>query len=418
MSGDGLTIHATPCDRRDGEFLPFWAQYIEQNYRSEWVLRKTLFLKRYDGRTYIAERLPSGFTILVSDGVCATALRMPAKAITEAMTGEDDGVKRQVLYLYAQTHAGMLDRVERKEDACEVYHFLTPTEKFRNDVLAGRILDPASGLKLSLRQAQGRPPEGGFLQEVLGGSKAYYEARGNNSLGYYRGLVVKICGDYDPALREHHNTYGIITRIIDAYHYEVVKEYTGRKLIIRDTDVKAIIGDLTHDFIGIGEERHRREIIPIIRKALSGKIPIAEGEGGYTWPRPPIRQALVGAWVSHGKMGLKRAVMLSLKSAESWLKTVERRKMLYEPEDYRREHGKAVLWVRLYRIVLRKLERLERGEDVRLLRKRSWDSGKVRKAIKNSLYYAGIPYAEKPDGVYVCSEDYSDACRALQNVVV
>jgi hypothetical protein len=78
---------------------------------------------------------------------------MPAKAITEAMTGEDDEVKRQVLHLYAQTHASVVDRVEKKEDACEVYHFLTPTEKFENDVLAGRILDPASGLKLSLRQA-------------------------------------------------------------------------------------------------------------------------------------------------------------------------------------------------------------------------------------------------------------------------
>jgi hypothetical protein len=218
-------------------------------------------------------------------------------------------------------------------------------------------------------------------------------------------------------LRKHHNTYGIITRIIDAYHYEVVKEYTGRKLIIRDTDVKAIIGDLTHDFIGIGEDRHRREIIPIIRKALSGKIPVAET--GYTrWPRPPIRQALVDAWVSHEKMGLKRAVMLSLKSAESWLKTVERRKMLYEPEDYRREYGKAVLWVGLHRIVLRKLERLERGEEVRLFRKRSWDSGKVRKIIKNYLYNAGVPYAEKPDGIYVCSEDDHDACKSVRIVVV
>jgi hypothetical protein len=114
----------------------------------------------------------------------------------------------------------------------------------------------------------------------------------------------------------------------------------------------------------------------------------------------------------------RKAVEKNLKKAERWLKTVEKRKMLYEPEDYRREHGKAVLWVKLYRLVLRKLERLEKGEQVILLRKRSWGTKEVREAVKNSLSYAGIPYAEKPDGIYVCSEDYSDACRALQNVMV
>ena len=67
---------------------------------------------------------------------------------------------------------------------------------------------------------------------------------------------------------------------------------------------------------------------------------------------------------------------------------------------------------------MRKLERLERGENIELFRKKSWDSKEVREAVKNSLSYAGIPYVEKPDGIYVCSEDYHDACKALQIVAV
>jgi hypothetical protein len=286
-------------------------------------------------------------------------------------------------------------------------------------------------MRLSLRQAQGKPPEGGFLQKVLGGTEDYYKAAEEGRLGYRRGVVVKICGDCDPRLKDHHNTYAVITKILDPWHYEVVQEYTGKRLVVRDTDIKAIVGDLAHDFVGIGDERHRREVITIIRKALEGKIPIPEtSESDYWWPRPPVRQALVVALTEHGKFVLtsrgfemkypnqRKAVEKNLKKAERWLKTVEKRKMLYEPEDYRREHGKAVLWVKLYRLVLSKLERLERGENVELFRKKSWDSKEVREAVKNSLSYAGIPYAEKPDGIYVCSEDYYDACRALQNVVV
>jgi hypothetical protein len=269
------------------------------------------------------------------------------------------------------------------------------------------------------------------LQKVLGGTEDYYKAAEEGRLGYRRGVVVKICGDYDPHLKNHHNTWAVITKILDPWHYEVVQEYTGEKFIVRDTDIKAIVGDAIHDYIGIGDERHRREVIPIIRKALEGKIPMPEtSESDCWWPRPPVRQALVVALTEHGKFVItsrgfemkypnqRKAVGKNLKKAERWLKTVEKRKMLYEPEDYRREHGKAVLWVKLYRLVLSKLERLERGENVKLFRKRSWDSEEVREAVKNSLSYAGIPYAEKPDGIYVCSEDYSDACRALQNVVV
>jgi hypothetical protein len=113
-------------------------------------------------------------------------------------------------------------------------------------------------MRLSLRQTQGKPPEGGFLQKVLGGTEDYYKAAEEGRLGYRRGIVVKICGDYDPHLKKHHNTWAVITKILDPWHYEVVQEYSGEKLVVRDTDIKAIVGDIIHDYIGIGDERHRR----------------------------------------------------------------------------------------------------------------------------------------------------------------
>jgi hypothetical protein len=415
----------------DDEFLPFWKLFAEHNYQSRWVSEDSYRIEEKPDRAYILHVYENGLRAYVMDREIASKTKLPVERVIQILTRGSREERERLLQAYVNGVKNEFDRVERVGDEFKIHHLITPLEAFKNDVLEGKIFDPRTGRRLSLRQAQGKPPEGGFLQKVLGGTDDYYKAAEEGRLGYRRGVVVKICGDCDPRLKDHHNTYAVITKILDPWHYEVVQEYTGERLVVRDTDIKAIVGDITHDFVGIGDERHRREVITIIRKALEGKIPIPQtSESDYWWPRPPVRQALVVALTEHGKFVLtsrgfemkypnqRKAVEKNLKKAERWLKTVEKRKMLYEPEDYRREHGKAVLWVKLYRLVLSKLERLEKGEQVTLLRKRSWDSKEVREAVKNSLSYAGIPYAEKPDGIYVCSEDYSDACRALQNVVV
>jgi len=415
----------------DDEFLPFWKLFAEHNYQSRWVSKDSYRIEEKPDRAYILHVYQNGLRGYVMDGEIASKTKLPVERVIQILTRGSREERERLLQAYVDGVKNEFDRVERVGDEFKIHHLITPLEAFKNDVLEGKIFDPRTGRRLSLRQAQGKPPEGGFLQKVLGGTDDYYKAAEEGRLGYRRGVVVKICGDCDPRLKDHHNTYAVITKILDPWHYEVVQDYTGKRLVVRDTDIKAIVGDLTHDFVGIGDERHRREVIPIIRKALEGKIPIPETSESYCWwPRPPVRQALVVALTEHGKFVItnrgfemkypnqRKAVEKNLKKAERWLKTVEKRKMLYEPEDYRREHGKAVLWVKLYRLVLRKLERLEKGEQIILLRKRSWDTKEVREAVKNSLSYAGIPYAEKPDGIYVCSEDYSDACRALQNVVV
>jgi hypothetical protein len=415
----------------DDEFLPFWKLFAEHNYQSRWVSEDSYRIEEKPDRAYILHVYENGVRTYVMDGEIASKTKLSVERVIQILTCGSREERERLLQAYVNGVKNEFDRVERVGDEFKIHHLITPLEAFKNDVLEGKILDPKTGMRLSLRQAQGKPPEGGFLQKVLGGTDDYYEAAEEGRLGYRRGVVVKICGDYDPHLKNHHNTWAVITKILDPWHYEVVQEYTGERLVVRNTDIKAIVGDAIHDYIGIGDERHRSEVIPIIRKALEGKIPIPEPSGSnYWWPRPPIRQALVVALTNYGKFVItsrgfemkypnqRKAVEKNLKKAERWLKTVEKRKMLYEPEDYRREHGKAVLWVKLYRLVLSKLERLERGENVELFRKKSWDSKEVREAVKNSLSYAGIPYAEKPDGIYVCSEDYSDACRALQNVMV
>jgi len=190
----------------------------------------------------------------------------------------------------------------------------------------------------------------------------------------------------------------------------VVQECTGARLIVRDTDVKAIIGDAFHDYVGIGEERHRREVIPIIRKALEGKIPIPEGEYPR-WPRPPIYQALVKALVAHGTRNPMRSVEKALREAERKLKWVEKNRRRFDPEDYRRERGYALLWIRLYRLVLAKVEALERGEGVRLVNKRAFGPNYL-KFTRYRLLQAGVPFKETEDGIYVCREDYEEIVKA------
>jgi hypothetical protein len=70
------------------------------------------------------------------------------------------------------------------------------------------------------------------------------------------------------------------------------------------------------------------------------------------------------------------------------------------------------LWVRLYKLLLGRLEALERGEGVRLVAKRVWGPNYLN-LVKGRLSRAGIPIMETREGIYVCREDYGCAVKAI-----
>lgn len=100
------------------------------------------------------------------------------------------------------------------------------------------------------------------------------------------GTIIKISGDYDEeqeaaglsSLSEYHNTWATIVameKISDSDNYilDVVLEGDDKILKIVDESVKWPIGDLENDYVGIGAERHKNEIVPeIIRVMKKFKI--------------------------------------------------------------------------------------------------------------------------------------------------
>ncbi|MCP6727104.1 MAG: hypothetical protein KJI69_03710 [Patescibacteria group bacterium] len=163
------------------------------------------------------------------------------------------------------------NKVVKVKDGYAVSDLLSPLNQFIQDVEEGKITDK-NGLKLSTAQVQGLRPEGGFLNAVLGKTFGVEQRDDAKASGYYAGLVVKIASE-DPELSDFHNTWGVIKQVIDDYHYEVIPEDGSAKdgFIIRDEDVKGLVGDKDTDLIGIGEERHKEEVIPIIEKAMKGE---------------------------------------------------------------------------------------------------------------------------------------------------
>ena len=160
----------------------------------------------------------------------------------------------------------------RRKDGYGISELLSPLNQFIQDVEEGKIKDK-SGLKVSVSQVQGLRPEGGYLNAVLGKTFGNEQRDDAKASGYYAGLVVKISGDDDPDLRDDHNTWAVITNILDDYHYIVIPDggTANDNFIIRDEDVKGLVGDKDTDFVGIGEERHKEEVIPLIEKAMRGE---------------------------------------------------------------------------------------------------------------------------------------------------
>jgi hypothetical protein len=61
---------------------------------------------------------------------------------------------------------------------------------------------------------------------------------------------------------------------------------------------------------------------------------------------------------------------------------------------------------------LARLEALEKGEGIRLVAKRAWGPDYLG-SVRNRLLWAGIPFKETREGIYVCREDYGCAVKAI-----
>ena len=149
-----------------------------------------------------------------------------------------------------------------------VYVFKTPEQILHGKIISGEIRTE-NGLKMSEHQYYGLPPK--YYGYYATDDPPYRKGIGDEmAKDYHLGLVLKISGDYDPELFEDHNTWAVITKLIDRYHYEVRQEARsnppelGKTLLIRDTDVKWWIGDEKYDYVGIGEDRHKKEVLPLI----------------------------------------------------------------------------------------------------------------------------------------------------------
>jgi hypothetical protein len=112
--------------------------------------------------------------------------------------------------------------IDVKTEENMVYILRNRNQRTYHDVLKGKV-KTNSGLKVSENQFYGKVPK-------------YTNKYGN----YHSGLVVKISGDYDSLLKSHHNKIGIISEVIDDYHF-VVRTKSSETIKVRDTDVKSWI---------------------------------------------------------------------------------------------------------------------------------------------------------------------------------
>lgn len=231
---------------------------------------------------------------------------------------------------YAQYGRFISSKAEKGKFGWRTSNLKTRQQLFLDDIEAGKI--KVNSLKMSMHQAKALPPDSGYLRGV---SKligfAGKEGKDVTAKDYYhRGLVVKITSDYDPDLSDDHNTWAVITKMKSPYHYEVQQEGSLKKKVIRDTDVKGWIGDLVTDYRGLGKERHKKEVIPIIKKALRGKIPVSEPSPKHIWKPDKFYPHRVVSMDKNPKLSVH------LNRAKRGVRETEKNRKHYTPKDYKR----------------------------------------------------------------------------------
>jgi hypothetical protein len=192
----------------------------------------------------------------------------------EKLKSLNDWAKHQAKYLKSQCgentwNIGTKVRVK----GSSIYVFKTSEQILHGKLIRGEI-KTENGLKMSEHQFYGLPPK--YFDYYTKEEPPYKKGIEDEiAKDYHAGLVLKISGDYDPELFDDHNTWGVITKLIDRYHYEVRQEASsnppelGKTLLIRDTDVKWWIGDKKYDYVGIGAERHKKEVLPLVNLIIS-----------------------------------------------------------------------------------------------------------------------------------------------------
>lgn len=161
-------------------------------------------------------------------------------------------------------------KVVKNGDGFSIAEIQSPEEQFINAVLEGKIKDE-NGLKLSVHQVEGKPPAVGYMnniEKLLINSSNHIPFEKNLKHGVYVGMVVSI-DDLDPTL-DHYKMDGVITEIIDDYHYRVkgISPYNAN-LIIRDTDIRDVKADSKQIFSSaISKEDYEKRIKPTIEKLL------------------------------------------------------------------------------------------------------------------------------------------------------
>jgi hypothetical protein len=339
------------------ELLQPYKEYMERNYPPKMWVPNSRWQYRLD--------LERGHVVVVDaktgEDSFGMLIEMPPgyEGLSRSKRGLSEAEKKAIIEYTVWKKLGEPVYESRAKKGKYGYYYeipMTREERFLDDVERGRIRN-LEGLPLSSQEVYGLPPAGGYLNTMVSAGKDW-----KPDLSFYPGLVVKITGDYREDLADTHNTYGIITKIIDPYRYEVVQEGSGDKHLIRDTDVKGLVGDIKHDFIGIGEERHQKEVVPLIKKALKGKIPVG------TWERPSYEDKLNTA----RRMAARQSWFEDeLKGGAERIKAIERDKDRYEPEDYHLVKNDTEEWLRAYKQVEEEIKRDGRDTVV----ERGWGRG-------------------------------------------
>lgn len=81
-----------------------------------------------------------------------------------------------------------------------------------------------------------------------------------------RGLVIKI-QDYKKDGRDYHNHWGVVLHMYENEEYRVavkVTDYITDIIVIKEENIKTLIGDIDSDFCHIGAKRHASEVVPLI----------------------------------------------------------------------------------------------------------------------------------------------------------
>ncbi|MEM4414228.1 MAG: hypothetical protein QXD59_08130 [Candidatus Caldarchaeum sp.] len=160
---------------------------------------------------------------------------------------------------------------------------------------------------------------------------------------------------------------------------------------------------MLNDYIGVGAERHKREIVHLIERALAGKVPITPKSQPFFWPRPPVQQAVVVVFARYGGFN-RRNVVRAMRDTERRLETVEKLNetgKFYCEEDYRYTKGIYTMWLKLYKLGLSYLDKLMRGEDAVLIYAPVKER---REMVYQRLIHVGVPHLRAAHGFVIPRE--------------